>query len=453
MNIVIVGCGKVGSVLAEQLVKEKHEVTAIDSNAFKMERLQEKLDIQGVVGNGSSYQVQLSAGLKRADLLIAVTSKDEINLLSCLIARKGGRCHTIARVRDYDYYNEIDIIKEELGLSMFVNPEREAAHEIARLIQVPSALELDVFAKGRVNMVGIKVADRSLLDGIRLLDVRTKVNPNVLVCTIERNGETIIPKGQDFIRVGDNVSFIVPISEMTMFFQRIGVVSKPIKNVMIAGGGSVAYYLAEMLSQAKISVKIIETDKKRCEYLAEKLDDVKIIYGDATNQDLLHEEEIDKTDAFVSLTDMDEENIMLSLYANEVSDAKLITKINKITFNNVIKNLSIGSVISPKNIIAERIIRYVRTIQNSRGSNIETLYRINEQTEAIEFKVKDTQKDIIDIPIMELKIKEGVLICAINRKGKIITPGGKDTIQAGDNVIVVTNCTGLEDIGQIIEKA
>lgn len=453
MNIVIVGCGKVGSVLAEQLSKEKHEVTVIDSNAFKIERMQEKLDIQGVVGNGSSYQVQLSAGLKRADLLIAVTSKDEINLLSCLIARKGGHCHTIARVRDYNYYSEIDIIKDELGLSMFANPEREAAHEIARLIQVPSALELDVFARGRVNMVGIKVNDGSVLDGMRLLDVRTKINPNVLVCIINRNGETIIPKGQDFIRKGDSVSFIVPISEMTSFFQRIGVVSRPIKNVMIAGGGTVAYYLATMLALAKINVKIIESDKKRCEELAEKLDEAKIIYGDATNQDLLHEEEIDKTDAFVSLTNMDEENIMLSLYANEVSEAKLITKINKITFDNVIKKLSIGSVISPKNIIAERIIRYVRTIQNSRGSNIETLYRISEKAEAIEFKVKETQKDIIGIPIMELKIKEGILICAINRKGKIITPGGKDTIQAGDNVIVVTNCTGLEDVGQIIEKA
>ena len=453
MNIVIVGCGKVGSVLAEQLSKENHEVTVIDSNSFKIERMQEKLDIQGVVGNGSSYQVQLSAGLKRADLLIAVTSKDEVNLLSCLIARKGGHCHTIARVREYDYYKEIDIIKDELGLSMFVNPEREAAHEIARLIQVPSALELDVFAKGRINMVGIKVGEKSMLDGMHISDVRSKINQNVLVCTIERNGETIIPKGQDHICTGDNVSFILPISEMTSFFERIGVVSKPIKNVMIAGGGAVAYYLAEMLAQARIGVKIIELDKRRCEYLAEKLDNVKVIYGDATNQDLLHEEEIDKTDAFVSLTNMDEENIMLSLYANEVSKAKLITKINKITFNNVIKNLSIGSVISPKNIIAERIIRYVRTIQNSRGSNLETLYRINDKTEAIEFKVRETQKDIINIPIMELKIKEGMLICAIIRKGKMITPGGRDTILPGDNVSVVTNCTGLENIGQIIEKA
>ncbi|MBQ9518402.1 MAG: Trk system potassium transporter TrkA [Firmicutes bacterium] len=453
MNIVIVGCGKVGSVLAEQLSKENHEVTVIDSNSFKIERMQEKLDIQGVVGNGSSYQVQLTAGLKHADLLIAVTSKDEINLLSCLIARKGGHCHTIARVRDNDYYHEINIIKEELGLSMFVNPEREAAREIARLIQVPSALELDVFAKGRVNMVCIKVGEKSVLDGMRILDVRTKINPDVLACIIERGSETIIPKGGDFIRTGDNVSFIVPISEMTRFFQRIGVVSKPIKNVMIAGGSSVAYYLAEMLSQAKISVKIIEQNKERCEYLAEKLEDVKVIYGDATNQDLLHEEEIDKTDAFVSLTNMDEENIMLSLYANEVSKAKLITKINKITFNNVIKNLSIGSVISPKNIIAERIIRYVRTMQNSRGSNIETLYRINDKAEAIEFKVKETQKDIINIPIMELKIKEDILICAINHNGRIFSPGGKDTIQAGDNVIVVTTGTGLEDISRITEKA
>ena len=452
MKIIVVGCGKVGSVLAEQLNKENHEVTVIDSNSDKLELMLERLDVQSYMGNGSSYKVQMSAGVKQADLLIAVTSKDETNLLSCLIARKAGNCHTIARVRDFTYYDEINFIKDELGLSMYVNPEYDAAREIARLVQVPSAMELDVFAKGRVNMVGIKVEDRSMLDGMRILDVRTKISENILVCIIERGGEVIIPKGQDFIRKGDNVSFIVPISEMSRVFQRIGAVTKPIKNVMIAGGGTIAYYLAVMLKMARVNVKIIERDKARCEFLSEQLSDAIIIHGDATNQELLLEEGISTTDAFVSLTNMDEENIMLSLYANEVSQAKLITKVNKITFNNVIRNLPIGSVISPKNIIAERIIRYVRTVKTTPGSNVETLYRINEKVEAIEFKVKNAVKNIVDIPIMDLKMRKDLLICAINRKNKFFTPNGKDTIQTGDLVIVVTSCLGLNDLSQIIEE-
>ena len=357
-------------------------------------------------------------------------------------------------MRDFNYYEEINFIKEELGLSMYVNPEFEAAREIARLLQVPSATQLDVFSKGRVNMVGIKVGRDSALNGIRIVDVRSKINENILVCMIERGDNIIIPNGQDFIREGDNVSFVAPIMELSGILTRIGVVSKPIKNVMIAGGGSVALYLAKLLKQARMKVKIIERDKQRCEILSEQLQNAIIINGDATNQDLLNEEGIHSTDAFISLTNMDEENIMLSLYANEVSDAKLVTKVNKITFNNVIKNLHIGNVISPKNIVAERIIRYVRTVQNSLGSNVEALYKINDRVEALEFNVKDTpqNKSLIDIPIMDLKLKKGLLICAINRRGRFFTPAGKDTIQAGDSVIVVTTSLGLEDVSQITDE-
>lgn len=454
MNIIIVGCGKVGYVMAEQLNKENHEITLIDSNSAKLEQTIAELDVQGLSGNGSSLKTLNAAGVKKSDLLIAVSNKDETNLLSCLIANKAGGCRTIARVRDQDYYNEINFIKDELGLSMYVNPEFESAREIARLLQVPSATELDVFAKGRVNMVGIKVKDRSPLDGTRILDVRTKINENILICIIERGDEIFIPKGGDFIRAGDNISFVVPIMELSGVLQRMGVVSKPVKNVMIAGGGTIALYLARILKQARMKVKIIERDKERCEFLSEQLPEAMIINGDATNQELLNEEGIATTDAFVSLTNMDEENIMLSLYANEVSEAKLVTKVNKITFNNVIKNLPIGSVISPKNIIAERIIRYVRTMQNSLGSNVSALYRINDRVEALEFVVKDSpkNKDIIDKPLMDLKIRKDLLICAISRKGRFFTPAGKDSIQEGDSVIVVTTAPGLEDLSQITEE-
>ncbi len=453
MNIIVVGCGKVGYALAEQLNKENHEITVIDSNASKLDRLMSELDIQGCSGNGSSLKTLHNAGIKKTDLLIAVTNKDETNLLSCLIARKAGNCRTIARVRDFNYYEEINFIKEELGLSMYVNPEFESAREIARLLQVPSAAELDVFARGRVNMIGIRVGDSSPMDGVKMQDIRSRISENILVCIIERGDEVIIPKGGDVALAGDKISFVVPVTEMSGVLQKMGVVSKTVKNVTIAGGGSIAVYLAKMLKQARMQVKIIERDKARCELLSEQLPGVMVINGDATDQELLGEEGIATTDAFVSLTNMDEENIMLSMYANEISDAKLITKVNRITFNNVIKKLPIGSVISPKNIIAERIIRYVRSLQNSLGSNVAALYRLNDRVEALEFNVKDTLKNkgLIDKPIMELNIRKDALVCAINRKGKFFTPSGKDSIQTGDSVIVVTTSMGLEDLSQIIE--
>lgn len=454
MNIIIAGCGKVGYVMAEQLNKEGHEITIVDSNTQKLEQTLGELDIQGIAGNASSYRTLSEAGIKKADLLIAVTDRDETNLLSCLIARKAGNCRTIARVRGHEYYEEINFIKDELGLSMHVNPEREAAREIARLVQVPSATELDVFSGGRVNMIGLTVKEDSLLNGMKISDVRSKVNENILVCILERSGEMFIPNGLDVIQKDDKISVVVPISELSRVFQKIGMTSKPIKNVMIAGGGTIAYYLTDLLKKARANVKIIERDRARCELLSELLPHASIICGDATKQELLYEEGITTTDAFVSLTNMDEENIMLSLFANEVSDAKLITKVNKITFDNVIKSLPIGSVISPKNIIAERIIRYVRSVQNSIGSGVASLFRINKNVEALEFNVKDTPKNkgILNKPIMDLKLKDDLIICAINRKGKVFSPAGPDTIQVGDTVIVVTTNMGLDDIGQILEN-
>ena len=453
MNIIIVGCGKVGYALAEQLNDEGHEITIIDKNEEVLNAATDALDVMGIVGNGSSYRVQKEAGIEQAHLLIAVTDKDEVNLLSCLIARKAGKCSTIARVRNPEYYEEIGFIREELGLSLSINPEWAAAYEIAKLIQIPSALELDSFAKGRINLMKIRIPVNSALDGIMVRDIPVKVGKDILVCIVERRHEVIIPDGSCMLQAGDAISIILPLRNASHIFQKIGVSSKPIKNVMIAGGGTISYYLAKILLSSKVKVKIVEKEKSRCEELSELLPKATIINGDATDKSVILEEGIKQSDAVASLTNLDEENILLSLYADKVSDAKVITKINKIAFEEIIGDMPVGSVICPKNLTAEQIIQYIRAKQNSFGSNVETMYRmVDNKVEALEFKVGSNSKRIAGIPIENLKLKDSLLICCIFRKGSIMTPTGKDMIMPGDNVIVVTTHKGLKDLEDIIRE-
>ena len=450
MKIIVVGFGKVGYVLADQLNDEGHELTVIDINEDRMQYAMSQLDIQAIAGNGTSYLTQMEAGIADSDLLIAVTDHDEINLLSCLIAKKAGNCHTIARVRNPEYSKEINFIKEELGLSMSINPERAAAMEIAHLIQIPSAMEIDTFARGKVNLIKFRIPQGSPIVNVRLCE--NTLLKDCLLCIVQRQDKSvIIPDGNTILHEGDIVSVIIPMSRMFKFFSSIGIKTKPIKDVLIVGGSTIAYYLAEILIKSHINVKIIEQKKSRCDELSANLPGAMIIYGDAANRDILDEEGIRSTDAFVSLTDLDEENIMLSLYANKVSSAKIITKINKIDFEEVISDMPIGSIICPKNITAEGIIQYVRSMQNSFGSNIETLYRMmDNRVEALEFVVRD-DSSVTNTPLMSLNLKENLLICCINRNGKIITPSGKDSILKGDSVVVVTTKKGLNDIKDIIK--
>lgn len=451
MNIIIVGCGNVGYILAEQLSKEGHEITLIDTKAERLKYVVDTLDIQGVAGNGISYETLMEAGIKDTDLLIAVTDEDEVNMLGCLMAKKLGNCKTIARVRNPQYYEDIKYIKDELGLSMYVNPEREAAQEMARLIQIPSAIDVDNFDKSRINMIRFKIQQGSILDGTSVFEVKPKLGENVLVCVVQRNDEVFIPNGNFLLQAGDFISFVTPMREVYSVFKKAGVKIKHIKSVMIAGGGRISYYLASLLIKAKIKVKIIEEDRKRCEELSEILPEAVIICGNVTNQSLLEEEGISKTDAFVSVTDVDEENIMLSLYVNKISEAKVITKIKKVTFEEVVQDLNIGSIIDPKKIIAESILRYVRALQNSFGSNVETLYRlINNKVEALEFNVNSNDERLIGKPLMDIKLKDNLLVCSIKRKDKTFMPSGRDTIELGDKVIVVTTNLGLNDISEIL---
>ncbi|MBS4959745.1 MAG: Trk system potassium transporter TrkA [Clostridiales bacterium] len=451
MKIIIVGCGKVGYALAEQLNEEGHDLTLVDTNSDRLQYVSSALDVMGLVGNGTSYHVQTEAGIDQADLLIAVTDHDEINMLSCLIAKKAGNCHTIARVRNPEYYKEIVFIKEELGLSMSINPESAAALEMSRLIQLPSAMEIDSFARGRVNLIKFRIPEGSILNQMKVYDFPSVSGGNSLICVIERNHEIIIPKGESILLSGDMVSIILPWEASHAFFKKIGIQTKPIRDILIAGGGTISYYLSAILCKNNCKVKIIEKDKDRCNELSELLPHAMIIHGDATDQKLLLEEGICDADAFASLTNLDEENILLSLYANKVSKAKLFTKINKISFEEVISEMPVGSIICPKFITAEYIIRYVRSMQNSFGSNVESLYRLMEnRVEALEFSVHSNSKTI-GIPIMDMALKPNLLICCINRKGKIITPSGKDIILAGDTVIVVTTIKGLDNLDDILK--
>lgn len=450
MKIIIVGCGKVGLTLTEQLNNEGHDITVIDKDGGKLRSVTDNIDVMGVEGNGAIYQVQMEAGIKETDLLIATTNSDELNMLCCLIAKKAGNCHTIARVRNPEYANEIRYIREELNLSMAINPELAAANEISRLLKFPSVIKIDTFAKGRVELMKFIVPDHSVLHNMHVFEVPQRLGCNVLICAVERGHEVVIPDGNFQINLGDKISFIASPAQAMEFFHQVGIENNSIKTAMFVGGGKITYYLAKMLEETNIKIKIIEQDFRRCNELSELLPKAMIIHGDGSNQQLLLEEGIQQTEAFASLTGFDEENIMLSLYAASVSKTKLITKINRIAFEDVINQLNLGSIIYPKLITADSIIRYVRAMQNSMGSNVETLYKIvANKVEALEFRVgKDAP--MVGIPLEELSLKNNLLIACINRGGKIITPRGKDFLQAGDTVIVVTTHSGLNDLKDIL---
>lgn len=450
MNIIIAGCGGVGSALAEQLTAENHEVTVIDNSSRNLQNVVSQYDIMGIQGNSTSYVTQMEAGIDKADLLIAVTDHDEVNMLTCLIAKKAGNCQTIARVRSPQYFTEIEFIRDELGLSMAVNPEFAAAQEIARLIQIPSALEVDTFAKGRVNLIKIEIPEESVLDQLRLADFSVKVGADALICIVEREKEVFIPGGEFVLMAGDKIYVTMQISALNDFLNKIGIKEKPIKKVMIAGGGTMGYYLGRILADAHIQVKIIEKNESRCAELSDLLPKAMIINGNATDRQLMIEEDIETTDAVTAITNLDEENLLLALYAKKVTNAKVITRINRLSFGDVLEDMPIGSTVTPKDITAEYIIRYVRSMQNSYGSNVETLYRmVDNKVEALEFRVGSDAR-VTKAAIGELKIKKNTLICCINRNKCIIRPTGRDTIMPGDNVIIVTTNRGLNGIDEIL---
>ena len=450
LNIIIVGCGKVGRALVEQLSKEGHYITIIDKNPEKIQSLTNLYDIMGIVGNGASYSVQMEAGIEDADLIISVTDSDELNLLCCTVAKQVGDCSAIARVRTPDYSKEVSYLRDKLGLAMIINPELEAAKEAARILYLPTALEINSFAHGQAELIKIKVPEGNTIDGMTIAHLGRKIAPNILICAVERDGEVTIPAGDFTIQRGDIISFAASRKVAKQFLEDIGFKTNQVSNTMIIGGGKSTYYLAKLLMNMGIEVKIIESNRQKCEELSILLPKAIIINGDGTDEELLKEEGIETSESFVPLTGIDEENVMLTLYARKVSKAKVITKINRMTFKTVLNDLDLGSVIYPRYITSEAIVAYVRAKRASRGSDIETLYHIfDSKAEAIEFRIRE-ESSVTDVCLANLSLKKNLLIAFINRNGKIIIPSGNDCIRVGDTVTIVTTHTGLKDIRDIL---
>ena len=451
LNIIIVGCGKVGRALVEQLSKEGHYITIIDKNPEKIQSLTNLYDIMGIVGNGASYSVQMEAGIEDADLIISVTDSDELNLLCCTVAKQVGDCSAIARVRTPDYSKEVSYLRDKLGLAMIINPELEAAKEAARILYLPTALEINSFAHGQAELIKIKVPEGNTIDGMTIAHLGRKIAPNILICAVERDGEVTIPAGDFTIQRGDIISFAASRKVAKQFLEDIGFKTNQVGNTMIIGGGKSTYYLAKLLMNMGIEVKIIESNRQKCEELSILLPKAIIINGDGTDEELLKEEGIETAESFVPLTGIDEENVMLTLYARKVSKAKVITKINRMTFKTVLNDLDLGSVIYPRYITSEAIVAYVRAKRASRGSDIETLYHIfDSKAEAIEFRIRE-ESSVTDVCLANLSLKKNLLIAFINRNGKIIIPSGNDCIRVGDTVTIVTTHTGLKDIRDILD--
>lgn len=451
MQIIIIGCGKVGYTLVEQLNGEDHNITVVDIKEERVRAITDELDAMGIIGNGTSFQTLLEAGIQHADLLIAVTNSDEQNLLCCVIAKKAGNCKTIARVRNPIYNNELEFLRKELGLAMIINPELASASEIARIFQFPSAIKIDTFAKGRIEMLHFKVTGDCKLNNYGLIHIRTTLKCEVLVCTVTRGDRVIIPRGDFIFKEGDMVAIVTTPANANDFFKKIGINTGRIHTAMIVGGGTIAYYLARRLLAVGTEVKIIEMDLKRCEQLSELLPKATIICGNGIDQHLLAEEGLAHVQGFAALTGLDEENILLSLHAKKASKAKVVTKINRISFNSVLDDLELDSITYPRLLTADSIIKYARSMNESLHSNVENLYKLQDgKVEALEFYIKEENPLITNIPLLKLPIKKNILICCINRHNKIIIPGGQDVILPGDSVVIVLTQERINDITDIL---
>lgn len=452
MKIVIIGDGKVGYKLAKQLSSEKYDIILIDNNEEKLRKSIERMDVFCVVGEGGSVEVQQRADVPHADLVIACTSTDECNMLSCLIARRLGARHTIARVRNPIYYKQIGFLKKDLHLSMVVNPELIVAGDITRLLLFPDASKVETFVKGRVELVEFPI-HCGKLEGLSLSELYARFQVQVLVCAVESGETVLIPDGDYILKAGDKLHIAASHQNMEQFFKKIALRKEKIKNAMICGGGRVAYYLASQLCNLGMNVKIIERNRERCEELCELLPQATIINGDATEHDLLIEEGIEKTDAFIALTGMDEENIIMSLFASKQSVSKVIVKINEDRRAMMIDELGLDSIVSAKTATADAILGYVRARRNSQCSaNVETMYQLLDgRVEALEFIIK-SENAYTGVPLKDLNLKVNNIIACIARGRKIIIPNGDDSIQVGDSVVIITMTKQIRDLDDILVK-
>lgn len=452
MKIIIAGCGKVGSAILESLVSEEHDIVAIDSNRKVLEEINNIYDVMCVCGNAADSDVLEEADASKADLFIAVTDSDELNMLSCFFAKKMGTAHTVARIRKTDYNDEsLAFMKKTLSLSLPINPEYGAAKEFYNILKMPSAVKIESFSSSSLEMIELRLKPDSVLHGMTLSEMRSKYKANFLVCAVQRNGQVFIPSGNFELHGGDKIGITANQAEILKLLKELKLMQKQAKNITIVGGSRIAFYLAKRLVNAGNNVKIIEQDIDICEEISELLPEVSVIHGDGTDQEILKEEGIDETDAFVALTGIDEENILISYYAARRGVKKVIAKVNREELARIAEDMGLDCVISPKKIIADVITSYARALQNSMGSKVETLYKLmDSNVEALEFNVGADFKGC-DVPLKDLPIKNNILIAGIMRRRIPIIPSGDDLILPGDKVIVITGQKGLSDLSDIMK--
>ena len=454
MRIVVVGAGKVGRVLTEQLAAEKHDIVVIDQDTDLIESLVNIYDVRGVVGNGGCYDVQKDAFEDGADLLIATTSSDETNILACLVAKKLGTPHTIARIRNPEYEKQLHFMREELGLSMVVNPEKATAREIARVLRFPSAIKREQFCRQRFELVEYRVNEGNPLEGLQLSDLYRNIRVKILICAVARGQQTIIPTGATVLQKGDKIYLTASARELERFFRKLNIFKARANNIMIVGASRITYYLVKELQDIQKRVTVIDSNAGRCQAMSEKFPGVLVIHGDGADSELLSEERISEMDAFVPLTGLDETNIILAMYANQFPNCKVVAKINRPSFADLANQKGlVDSVVSTAAVTSETIARYVRAMQNSFDSdNIKTLHRlVGGRVEALEFNV-GPGLPFIGVPLKDLNLREGLLVAGIVRQnGAPVIPSGADALQEGDDVVIVTTDTTLHALRDIVK--
>ena len=454
MRILVVGDGKVGHTLAQELISEGHDVVIIDRNDEVLRKAEDMLDAMCIHGNGANAKTLLDAGVEKADIVVAATASDETNMLCCLVAKRLGAKYTIARIRDPEYNESLTLLQHELGIDMTINPERATALEISRLLRFPYASNIESFAKGHVELVEFRAQDGDVIVGRPLKELPAKLPslPKVLYCAVERDGEVTIPTGDFVIHAGDKVHVAGEMVTITDYFRFMGRTAKRVKNVMLLGGGRISYYLAKLLSPAGIHVTMIEIDEEKAEQLSAQLPHVDVIAGDGTDQELLEQENLGGMDAFVSLSDRDEENLMTGLYAQQQGLQKVIIKNNRLAYNGVINSLGLDSLVSPRIITCNALLRYVRARVNGGGTAVEKLYRlVDGKAEALEFIAREGDP-YIGVPLKALTVSPGTLVAIILHRGKVIIPFGNDVIQAGDSVVIMSNRSGITDLKEVIRR-
>lgn len=451
MKIVIIGAGKVGYSLAKQLAKENNDVTVIDHNQERIDYINSNLDVYSIHGNGANYEVQMLADVSKANLVISATAMDEVNMLSCIVAKKLGAAHTIARVRNPDYIKQVRFLHEELGLSLWINPEQATAEEISRVLRFPAAIKVDSFANGKAEIVEFKLSEKSPLCGVSISSIHPRYKVKVLISIVERAGQVYIPNGDFVLRAGDKISVVGSSVEQGRFANLIGVMKKPVKKVMIIGAGKISVYLAEMLLSMGMKVKILERDYNKCVELKNRIPKATICCCDGTRPDILQEEGISEADALVALTGSDEGNIVTAVYAKSIGIDVVIAKVNGSQYDLVLEKTGIDVTVKTSQITVQRITHYIRAMGNRKGSKMETLYLLNDgKAEAMQFNV--TSADAPAGQIKNLSFRKGVLVSAILRNGKCLIPGGNDQIYANDAVIVVTKHHDIREFSDIFER-